>query len=138
VDTAKNKDAVLRFLEALRVHDAAAWHQLVTPTVVSQIPPSCEQVLGYPARVVGAEENWKAHTHSRDEQMADEIRYDIGKVVAEDDSVVVFLSIGPAASANRSDFVFHFRMENGRIAEWREHLDTAQTFQHFGYKIAKQ
>jgi ketosteroid isomerase-like protein len=132
---AENKDTVLRFLEAFRVHDGAAFRQLVTPDVVSRIPPSCEKVLGYPARVDGAEENWQAHTQSRSDNY-DEVFYDIGHVVAEGDFVVVFLAIG--TRTEQSDYVFFFRMKDGRIAEWREHLDTANAFRHFGYRITKE
>ena len=67
-----------------------------------------------------------------------EVIFDIHHVVSEADLVVVFLTIRTSESADRNDYVFMIRLEQGRVAEWREYLDTAHAFQQAGFVITKR
>jgi ketosteroid isomerase-like protein len=140
VDTQANVRTALAFLEAIRTDDFDAFRRLAAPDFVSVIPPSCQDVLGYPAVVRGAEEVIAARKRSRGDVYGPQITITMNRVLAEDDVVVTLFSMRTVTAGNApyaNDYVFLFRLADGKVTECVEYLDTASAFQQYGYAIAK-
>lgn len=129
-----NRSLALRFFGALNNADRPALQLLLDPAVVWQVPKSA--VEPYAGEHHGAEKvidmMLAAVEHTFDSKG---VYHQVLLTVAEGDHVVVETRMQADQPDGRhydNQYVFVFRIENGRIVTIREHVDTAYAVNFFG------
>ena len=127
--TTENKDIVRRYFDAVNHGDMATITALLDDSVCFWVPPSLPDGVEYRGRTMVL----KLFTESVGLYDADAgLSVEVRTLTAEDDRVAAELIIRGKSAADGGDYEnwyhFLFRIEDGRITEIREHLDSLYAF----------
>jgi ketosteroid isomerase-like protein len=135
-----NKRVAVKFMDAMQHKQWDVLVNLMTPDAVSWVPPSAQEVMGYPQSVKGARAIVEARARSGGERYSPQLEFTTTHLIGDGDLVAVFMTLRTMTTAGQpyeNDYVMLLRFVEGKIAEWGEYLDTAHAFLQFGLRITK-
>jgi ketosteroid isomerase-like protein len=126
----RNKQVVLDQIAAMERGDVVAQAALMTDDVTWWVPQSAHTQAHIPRPLRGRDAVAKLLAGAP--ALFSEMTWTVDRAIAEDDHVAVLAHMeGRTASGNDylNQYVFAYRLVDGRIAEVWEHLDTAYVFE---------
>jgi len=136
-----NKITIRAFMAAQTAEDLEKQRQFLDDDVTLFIPASGTRIVGSQSEIKGADN----YISMRRGALAKLYRPGTRKVtikhfMADADLVAVFYKMESQLARGgdyENDYVFLYRLRNGKIIEITEYVDTANTFLQLGFKISE-